>query len=88
MNKLDAMLLERSWRGVIARILCAGVLMLGVVWLPEIVTWEEATLFGRVFVPNEEKMRQLKWLGGAFVMLISVREAVKIVRLLRKGSSS
>ena len=81
-NCLDAILQERTWRGVIARAICMALTVCGIVWLPEIVIWGEATLFDRVFVPDMQKMYFLRVVAGVFVAVIVVREALAIRQLV------
>lgn len=85
-NRLDTILRERTWRGVIARAICTTLTVFGIVWLPEIVTWGEAALFNRVFVPDMQKMYFLRVMAGVFVAVIVVREALVIYQLVGKQS--
>ncbi|MHA6911769.1 hemagglutinin repeat-containing protein [Ralstonia pseudosolanacearum] len=81
-NRLDALLQERTWRGVISRTICTALTVCGIVWLPEIVILGEATLFDRVFVPDMQKMYFLRVMAGVFVVAIVVREALVIHQLV------
>lgn len=82
-RKLDALLQERTWRGVISRTICTISLVILVAWLPEIVTWGEATIFKRQFIINQNKYSLIRIISGIFFIIIIIREAFTITHICR-----
>lgn len=83
-KKLDALLRERTWRGVISRTVCTISLVILVAWLPEIVTWGEATIFKRQFIINQNKYSLIRIISWLFAIIIFIREAFTIKQICRR----
>ncbi|KAA0179327.1 hypothetical protein FX016_19865 [Cupriavidus gilardii] len=83
-KKLDALLREHTWRGVFCRAICLGVFIVALIWLPDFVVWGEENIFKRQFVPNDEKIKLLRIVAGAFIFVIVIRDALAIRQLLRR----
>lgn len=83
-KKLDSLLREESWRGTASRVVCTSVLVAGIVWLSEIVSWMEMQLFHREISIQQEKLALLRILAGIFVAIIVARELLIIRKLITK----
>ncbi|MGO4814238.1 hypothetical protein AB4156_32485 [Cupriavidus sp. 2MCAB6] len=86
-RKLDALLRERTWRGVISRTVCTILLVVLVAWLPEIVIWGEATIFKRHIIIDQNKYSIFRITSGLFVIIIFTREAITIRSILKNRNN-
>ncbi|WP_144410006.1 hypothetical protein [Cupriavidus basilensis] len=82
-KKLDELLRERTWRGVISRAVCTISLVVLVAWLPEIATFGEAIVFKRQFIINQNKYSIIKIISCLFLIIIITRDALTIKHILK-----